>query len=162
MRLVLASAVIFLTLITDLCSKWLIEVHIMSPPRVIPVMPFFNLVLGYNRGVSFGLLSSDNSYAPYALSAFALVIVIVLFVALWRSNNILHTCGFAAIIGGALSNVVDRLYDGAVTDFLDFFIGQYHWPAFNFADTAIICGVVLLLIPYKPERPPIEKSGEPL
>lgn len=161
MRLVLASAVIFSTLFIDLSSKWLIEAHIMSPPRVIPVMPFFNLVLGYNRGVSFGLLSSDNIYAPYALSAFALVIVIVLFIALWRTNSLLHTLGFAAIIGGALSNVVDRLYDGAVTDFLDFFFGQYHWPAFNFADAVIFCGVVLLLIPYKPGCLPIEKNGAP-
>lgn len=133
----------------------------MSPSRVIPVTPFFNLVLGHNRGVSFGLLSSDNFYVPYALSAFALVIVIVLFIALWRSNNILHTCGFAAIIGGALSNVVDRLYDGAVTDFLDFFIGQYHWPAFNFADAAIFCGVVLLFIQYTPGRLPIEQNRRP-
>jgi len=80
--------------------------------------------------------------------ALALVVIIVLSVALWRSNSLVHTAGFAAIIGGALGNVVDRLGDGAVTDFLDFYVDQYHWPTFNLADTFIFCGVILLFIPY--------------
>ena len=80
--------------------------------------------------------------------ALALVVIIVLSVALWRSNSLVHTAGFAAIIGGALGNVVDRLGDGAVTDFLDFYVDQYHWPTFNLADTVIFCGVILLFIPY--------------
>lgn len=143
MRIALAIAVIFWTLIIDLASKWLIEEHVT---RVIPVMPSFNITLGYNRGVSFGLLNSDSPYAPYALAAVALAIIIVLAVALWRSNSLVQTAGFAAIIGGALGNVVDRLGDGAVTDFLDFYIGQYHWPTFNLADTFIFCGVILFAI----------------
>lgn len=145
MRLILSLAVIISTLIIDLSSKWLIETHVT---RVIPVAPSFNITLGYNRGVSFGLLNSDSPHAPYALAAFALLVIIVLSVALWRSNSLVPTAGFAAIIGGALGNVVDRLNDGAVTDFLDFYVGQYHWPTFNLADTFIFCGVILLLIPY--------------
>lgn len=148
MRLTLAIAVMFSTLLIDLSSKWLIETHIMTPPHVIPVVPSFNLILGYNRGVSFGLFSSENSYAPYALAAFALLVIIVLLVALWRSSSLVDTAGFAAVIGGALGNVVDRLGDGAVTDFLDFYVGQYHWPTFNLADTFIFCGVILLFLPY--------------
>lgn len=150
MRLALGLAVIFSTLITDLLSKSLIEAHVT---RVIPVVPSFNITLGYNRGVSFGLFNSDSPYAPYVLAAFALVIVIVLSVALWRSNSLVQTAGFAAIIGGALGNVVDRLDDGAVTDFLDFYVGQYHWPTFNLADTFIFCGVTLLFIPYGRAKP---------
>ena len=70
--------------------------------------------------------------------------------------------GFAAIIGGALGNVVDRLGDGAVTDFLDFYIGQYHWPTFNLADTFIFCGVFLLLISYaRTETVPSQESKQP-
>ena len=145
MRLFLATAIIFSTLVIDLLSKWFIETHVT---RLIPVVPSFNITLGYNRGVSFGLFSSDSPYAPFVLSAVALVIVIVLSVALWRSNSLVQSAGFAAIIGGAIANVVDRLDDGAVTDFLDFYVGQYHWPTFNFADTFIFCGVALLFFPY--------------
>jgi signal peptidase II len=129
-------------------SKSLIEAHVTC---VIPVVPSFNITLGYNRGVSFGLLSSESPYAPYALAAFALVIV--LSVALWRSDRLVQTAGFAAIIGGALGNVVDRLGDGAVTDFLDFYVGQYHWPTFNLADTFIFCGVIFLFFPYTRAKP---------
>ncbi|MEQ8249579.1 MAG: signal peptidase II [Algiphilus sp.] len=145
MRLSLAAAIMFSTFVIDLVSKWFVETHVT---RLIPVMPSFNITLGYNRGVSFGLFDSESPHAPYVLAAFALVIVILLSVALWRSNSLVHTAGFAAIIGGALGNVVDRLGDGAVTDFLDLYAGRYHWPTFNLADTFIFCGVTLLLIPY--------------
>lgn len=155
MRLIFSLGIIFSALIIDLSSKWFIEAHVMTPPRVIPVVPSFNLVLGYNRGVSFGLFNSDSPYVPYALTAVALAIIIVLAVALWRSNSLAHTIGFAAIIGGALSNVVDRLGDGAVTDFLDFYVGQYHWPAFNFADTLVFCGTLILLISYSRAPPAV-------
>jgi len=159
MRLALGLAVIFSTLIIDLSSKWLIEAYVT---RVIPVVPSFNITLGYNRGVSFGLLNSDSPYAPYALAAFALIVVIIFSVALWRSDSLIQTAGFAAIIGGALGNVVDRLGDGAVTDFLDFYIGQYHWPTFNLADTFIFCGVILLLISYaRAEATPSLESEQP-
>jgi len=147
------------TLTIDLTSKWLIETHVT---RVIPVMPSFNITLGYNRGVSFGLLSSDSPYTPYALAAFALIVIFFFSVALWRSRNVVETTGFAAIIGGALGNVVDRLGDGALTDFLDFYIGQYHWPTFNLADTFIFCGVFLLLISYaRTETVPSQESKQP-
>ncbi|MCW9033540.1 MAG: signal peptidase II [Alphaproteobacteria bacterium] len=146
MRLAYAFTIFFSTLAIDLTSKWFFATHIMSPPRLIPVAPFFNLVLGFNRGVSFGLFASNSTFVPYVLAAVALVVIGVLSVALWRSNNLAPTAGLAAIIGGALSNVLDRLDDGAVIDFLDFYIGQYHWPAFNFADTFIFCGAFLLLI----------------
>ncbi len=151
MRLGLAFSVIFSTLFIDLLSKWLIKTHIVPPLRVIPLTSFFNLVLGYNRGMSFGLFDSNNLYAPFALSAVAIVIIIVLSTALWRSNSLQHRLGFAAIIGGALGNVVDCLHDGAVTDILDFYVGEYHWPAFNFADAFIFCGVIALFIPYARE-----------
>ncbi|MEQ8246656.1 MAG: signal peptidase II [Alphaproteobacteria bacterium] len=148
MRFVISFGIIFSTLVIDLTSKWLIESVVMNPPRVIPVLPFFNLVIGHNRGVSFGLLNSDNPSTTYALIVFALLIIVALSIALWRSDNFIRAAGFAAIIGGALSNVVDRFRDGGVTDFLDFYVGQYHWPAFNFADIAIFFGVISLLIPF--------------
>lgn len=147
MRLALAVAIIFSVLIVDISSKWFIEAYVMVPPRVIPILPSFNFVLGHNRGVSFGLFNSENPYAPYVLSALALVIIIVLSIALRRSRSFIHTAGYSAVIGGALGNVIDRLQDGAVTDFLDFYVAQYHWPAFNVADSVIITGLICILIP---------------
>lgn len=132
---------------SDLATKWFVAEVVMNPPRVIEVFPFFNLVLGYNRGISFGLLNSDSPAAPYLLSAFALVVVGLLVVWLRRSKHAGEAAGIGAIIGGAAANIADRLADGAVTDFLDFYIGSYHWPAFNIADAAIFCGVVLLIVP---------------
>ena len=132
---------------SDLATKWFVAEVVMNPPRVIEVFPFFNLVLGFNRGISFGLLNSDSPAAPYLLSAFALVVVGLLVVWLRRSKHAAEAAGIGAIIGGAAANIADRLADGAVTDFLDFYIGSYHWPAFNIADAAIFCGVVLLIVP---------------
>lgn len=141
-------AFVFVTaiLVTDFATKRFIEAALIESPHAIPVMPFFNLTLGYNRGVSFGLLSSDYSFAPYILALAAFIIAAVLTGWLLRSESRIQRLSLAAIIGGALSNVVDRLEDGAVTDFLDFYVGPYHWPAFNLADTAITCGVAILVI----------------
>ena len=113
--------------------------------RAIAVAPFLSLVLSHNRGISFGLLRSEHAYAPYVLVLVALSIVAGLAVWLWRSDSAIERLGLSAIVGGALSNAVDRLEDGSVTDFLDFHVGAYHWPAFNLADAAITCGVAALL-----------------
>lgn len=131
--------------VLDQATKRLAEAVFSESMRAIAVAPFFNLVLSHNRGISFGLLRSEHPYAPYVLVFVALTIVVGLAVWLWRSDRAIERLGLSAILGGAISNVVDRLEDGAVTDFLDFYVGTYHWPAFNLADTAIFCGVVALL-----------------
>jgi len=104
------------------------------------------VVLGRNRGVSFGMLSADHPATPWILSAFALA-VIAGFI-LWTRYDLrpFNAVAVGLITGGALGNVVDRLRHGAVTDFLDFHAGGYHWPAFNIADSAIFLGVMLLLL----------------
>tara|TARA_R110000787_G_scaffold215896_1_gene325071 strand:- start:399 stop:875 length:477 start_codon:yes stop_codon:yes gene_type:complete len=142
----------------DLITKHFIEATLVNNARDIAVTPFFNLALGYNRGVSFGLLKSDSFYAPYILAAIAVVIAVGLTVWLFRSESDVQKLGLAAIVGGAVGNAVDRLKDGAVTDFLDFYVGTYHWPAFNVADVAIVCGVTALLIEAKRERSNVETS----
>ena len=129
----------------DQATKRLIEGQ-LEPYSSIPVLSGFNLVHIYNRGISFGLLSSDSPYAPYILAVFGLVISVGLAVWAFRSESLLQRGALALIVGGAASNVLDRLDDGAVTDFLDFYIGALHWPAFNLADVAIVCGVGLLLL----------------
>lgn len=118
----------------------------MQPPREIVVTPFFNLVLAWNRGVSFSLFRSDASLAPYLLSAVAVAVVIALLVWLGRQHRFWPALGIGLVIGGALGNVIDRLRHGAVVDFLDFHAAGWHWPAFNLADSAITIGVAVLVV----------------
>jgi signal peptidase II len=133
-------------LVLDQASKLFMIALLASPPSIIPVTPFFNLTLGFNRGVSFGLLNDLGSWGPIVLSSLAVVIVGFLLVWLWKSERAIDGAAISLIIGGALGNLLDRIRVGAVTDFLDFFIGVYHWPAFNLADTGIFTGAALLVI----------------
>ncbi len=130
----------------DQLSKWWIVAHVMDPPRVIPLTSFFNLVLGYNQGVSFGMFGSGSDFGRWALVALALAISGALLVWLWRAEKPLLAAALGLIIGGALGNVIDRARVGAVVDFLDFHAFGYHWPAFNFADSANTVGPAVLIL----------------
>jgi len=132
-----------LSFLLDQATKWWILNHVMYPPRVIPVTGFFNLVLGFNTGVSFGLFGEAPAWL---LMAFILPMVAGLLVWMTRTDSRLTAIALGLVVGGAFGNLLDRLRHGAVTDFLDFYVGAYHWPAFNFADVAIVSGVALLLI----------------
>ena len=134
------------TFVLDQVSKWVILDHVMSPPRMIEVTPFFNLVMVWNRGVSFGLLSNESPWGPLLLSALSVAISIGLGVWLYRTGNRLLGVALGLVIGGAIGNVIDRLRFGAVADFLDFHVAGYHWPAFNVADSGIVIGVALILL----------------
>jgi len=136
----LATLVLFL----DQLSKWWIVSIVMQPPQVIPMTSFFNLVLGWNKGISFGFFHGDSIFNTWGLPAIALIITVCLLIWLWRSSGCLISIAIGAIIGGALGNVIDRIRFGAVADFLDFHVLGYHWPAFNLADTGIMIGAMLL------------------
>ena len=153
----LAAAVV----VVDQISKWWIVERVMQPPRSITVTPFFNLVMGWNRGVSFGMLNSDQAISAWMLSAFALAIVVVLLVWMARDDRAICTAALGLVIGGALGNVVDRVRFGAVADFLDFHAFGYHWPAFNAADTAISLGALALLADALFARPDLPKNRAP-
>ena len=109
----------------------------------VEVLPVMNLVLVRNDGVSFGMLGGLVPWWALVLLAFA--IVAWLSVWLWRSQCRVVSAALGLVIGGALGNVVDRVRLQAVTDFLDFHVGAYHWPAFNLADVAVFCGAALLV-----------------
>ena len=145
MRLLTIGLIAATALSVDLASKLLIE-SLIAPYSSIAVFSNFNLVHIYNRGTSFGLLQLEASYGPYILSLLALGIVVALAVWAYRTHSAFQRCALALIIGGAASNAADRLDDGAVTDFLDLYIGIYHWPAFNLADIAIVCGVAAMVL----------------
>jgi signal peptidase II len=111
------------------------------------VAPFFNLVLTYNRGVSFGLFSAGGG--GRGALVFSLVAAAIIAGLLWwlaRAESRLLAVSIGLIVGGAVGNVADRVRFGAVVDFLDFHLGSWHWPAFNLADSAICLGVAAMLL----------------
>ena len=133
-------------LVLDQVTKWLILAVVMQPPRVVEVTGFLNLVLVYNKGVSFGLFGGRGAWTIWVFSALAVAIVAGLMTWLFRRGGLWHTIAVGLICGGALGNVVDRLRFGSVVDFVDFYAGSWHWPAFNVADSAITIGVAVLLV----------------
>lgn len=129
----------------DQLSKWIVLTEVMNPPRIIDVTSFFNLVLVGNRGVSFGLFASDAAWVQPAFATFAASIAVFLGFWLRRAENRFLAVSLGLVIGGAIGNAIDRLWHGAVIDFLDFHVAGYHWPAFNIADSAITVGVILIV-----------------
>ena len=139
-------AVSAVVLAIDQITKWWIVFTVMPPPRVIEVTPFFNLVLGWNRGISFGFLDSGGWLSAWFLPLAAVAISAVLAVWLYRVRHLRAAVGIGLIIGGAMGNLIDRLQFGAVADFLDFYAWGTHWPAFNLADSAITVGAAVLIL----------------
>ncbi len=135
-------------LLLDQASKWMLldMAGFAENPRVIPALPFLNIVLVWNRGVSFGMFAGAEQAMPYALSILALVIMAILLRWLLRTIRPYLGVLLGLVLGGAAGNVIDRLRFGAVVDFADFHAAGWHWPAFNVADAAISIGVALLLI----------------
>lgn len=139
----------------QLTKEWILQT-VMQPPRVVRVTPFFNLVMGWNRGISFGLFNQDSPANAWVLTAIAAVIVAALLVWLSRGGRPMVVVGIGLVIGGAVGNAADRMRFGAVADFLDFHAFGVHWPAFNVADSAITVGAALLLADAlfsQPEKP---------
>lgn len=127
--------------------KWFLLESVMSPPKVVPLCPWLNLTLSLNKGVTFGLLNhgliSDGARSVLLIGA-AILITILLFKWLTSAETLWATFGLGFVMGGAVGNVADRVRLGAVVDFIDFHIGGWHWYTFNLADSAIVCGVILL------------------
>ena len=112
-----------------------------------PVTSFFNLVLAHNTGAAFSFLAGHSGWQMYLFSAIALIALVVCsWLIIRHSNERLFCLSLAGIMGGALGNLFDRIIYGYVIDFLDFYYGYWHWPAFNIADMAIVGGAALLII----------------
>ena len=111
--------------------------------RDVEITSFFNLTLAFNRGVSFSMLAGGGQAWLIAMTS---TVAAGLVVWLDREKDPLARAGLGLIIGGAVGNIIDRLRVGAVVDFLDFHIGEWHWPTFNAADSAICLGAALILI----------------
>lgn len=139
--LTLAAGVLVLDQLTKLIVTRTFELH-----EVFEVTPFFNLVLVYNRGAAFSLLSDAAGWQRELFMAIALgASVWIAWLVRKHASEVLFCVALSLILGGALGNVVDRALIGAVVDFFDFHMLGHHWPAFNVADSAISCGAVLLI-----------------
>jgi signal peptidase II len=114
---------------------------------VRPVTGFFNLVLTYNKGAAFSFLAGASGWQKEFLTAIGIAASLVIVYLLARhGSQKLFSLALALILGGAIGNVIDRVAHGHVIDFLDFHWRGWHWPAFNVADSAIVCGAALLII----------------
>jgi signal peptidase II len=133
------------TLADQIHKAWMIGVFDAAQTRKITVTPFFDLVLIWNQGISYGLFKQDGEWGRFALIAFSLAAVLALFYWLAQVQTRLSAVGIGFVIGGALGNVIDRLHYGAVADFFAFHVAGFHWYVFNLADVAIVAGVAGLL-----------------
>jgi len=141
--LFLALAVIAL----DQASKaWLIGFMADRANATLEILPFFNLVMVWNSGVSFGLFSGDPEETRWILAVVNLVVAGGLAVWLARAPEPRIRFALALVIGGAVGNAIDRVAYGAVADFFDLHLATWHWPAFNVADMGITFGVIGLLL----------------
>lgn len=125
---------------------------LLSQGTAVPVLPGFNLSLGFNTGASFGMMGGFMAGKPLLMAALTGALTIAFAVMAFRAQHALERAGFALVVGGALGNIIDRLRQGAVTDFLDLYWRDWHWPTFNVADIAITLGAVLILAASLPLR----------
>lgn len=174
MRPIIFLVLALFVIAADQASKWYTMEHVLRPeaariagtpettsvdfvgwykahpaplePTEIQVLPNFNLVTVWNKGISFGIFNKTTDYGPMILTGLAFVISAFFLIWLFRVDNTMQSIGILLVIGGAMGNVIDRLRFGAVFDFLDFHLFDYHWPAFNIADSGIVLGVAVLII----------------
>jgi len=125
---------------------------LLSQGTAVPVFPSFKLTLGFNEGASFGMMGGVMAGKPLLMAALTGALTLAFAVMAFRAQHALERAGFALVVGGALGNIIDRLRQGAVTDFLDFYWRDWHWPTFNVADIAITLGAVLILVASLPLR----------
>jgi signal peptidase II len=150
-----------LVVVFDRLAKWVVDKNIALHESVAVVPGFFHLTHVENRGAAFGLFAeSPSEWKIAVLVLFSLVALVVVSALLWKNSHAMTTTGvgLALILGGALGNLWDRLVSGQVVDFLDFYVGSYHWPAFNLADSAIVVGALLLVTEILFSKSPSEQK----
>jgi len=145
----------------DRWSKHLVEIGLTFSDTKTIIPGFFNIVRSENPGIAFGIFQENPTHdRTLILVTFSIIALILLAVLLWRIDRLdsLSGLGMSLIFGGAMGNVYDRIHVGHVTDFLDFFIGGYHWYTFNLADSAICAGASLLILSILTNRPQEAKA----
>ena len=131
-----------ITVVLDQFTKALV-LAFLEPYQAVEWAPFLSCVLVFNTGISFGLFAGETALLRWVLIGLALAVSVLLTSWLYKEKRPRVASALGLILGGAIGNVVDRIFRHAVVDFLDLHIGGWHWPAFNLADSAITVGVVL-------------------
>jgi signal peptidase II len=151
MTRVMLTSLIAAAVVADQLTKTA-ALSLLSQGTAVPVLPGLNLSIGFNTGASFGMMGGFMAGKPLLMAALTGALTIAFAVMAFRAQPALERAGFALVVGGALGNIIDRLRQGAVTDFLDFYWRDWHWPTFNVADIAITLGTVLILAASLPLR----------
>ena len=156
MKIKTSLILLFILIIADQITKlWVLQA--VDPTNPIAIIPgFFNLVLVYNPGVAFGFMSSWDPILRIILisliSIFAVSFLLYLYFKSYR-DHFYGSIAIVLILSGAIGNIIDRVRLSMVVDFLDFYVANWHWPAFNLADSFICVGVgILLLLDWKPKE----------
>ncbi|MGD8514756.1 MAG: signal peptidase II [Granulosicoccaceae bacterium] len=136
-----------IVIVIDQVTKYIAETQLQFQVPV-PVMPSFNWFLAHNTGAAFSFLSEAGGWQRWFFVALALVIsaVIIIWMRRLPAGRNREAIALALILGGALGNVIDRLWHGYVIDFIQWYYEAYYWPAFNIADAAITLGAALLIL----------------
>ncbi|HDN2511483.1 signal peptidase II [Providencia vermicola] len=147
-------------IVADLGIKQLVlkDLNLYEPHAV---MPFFNIMYAQNFGAAFSFLADEGGWQRWFFAGIAVGISIILMVMMYRQSaqKRLSNIAYALIIGGAIGNLSDRLVHGFVVDYLDIYVGNWHWPTFNLADMAICIGAALVILEgFLPEKPKQEKA----
>ncbi len=139
----LGAIIATLVFAADQLSKyWILRIINLDEREPIQITPFMDLAMAWNRGVSYGLLTTNTQLLLIILS-----LVICVFIWLWlaKATHVLAAVAFGLILGGAIGNALDRAVHGAVADFVHLHWGTWSWYVFNVADIAIVAGVALLI-----------------
>ena len=146
MKLPVSLILALIVLILDFVTKRWVESALFDGEH-IPLTSFFNLVLTYNAGAAFSFLSDAAGWQRWFFSIIAAgASGLIVYLLRKHADDKLFCIALSLILGGALGNLWDRVTLGHVVDFLDFYVGTYHWPAFNVADSAIFLGAMLLIV----------------
>ena len=131
----------------DQLTKYLIMTH-LNPYESVSILPFFSFVLLFNTGSAFSFLNDAGSWHLWFFVVLSCLMSIVILVWFFKTpaHNIVQLVSLSLILGGAVGNLLDRMCRGHVIDFLDLYYNNYHWPAFNIADSAICIGAIMLLV----------------
>ena len=151
-----------LVVLLDRWTKLLVAAHIGMYTHIQIIPGFFRLTHTENTGAAFSLFAdSPSHWKTVLLIGFSMIAMVIVSVLLWKQTRGLTITGIALslILGGAVGNLWDRLASGRVVDFLLFYVGQYQWPAFNVADSAIVVGAGLLVFEILFAKPPAQEKS---
>lgn len=135
-----------MTLVFDQISKyWIVHIYQLPSKGTVPVMPFVDLVMVWNDGISYGLFKQSSQEGQLFLVGLAVAAIVALWIWLAQSDSLLPSISLGLVLGGAAGNAIDRGVYGAVADFVSLYGFGYNWYVFNVADVAIVAGVSGLL-----------------